>query len=197
MIPIIAVLGATKSGKTTLIEYLISNLSKEGFKIGTIKHIHDTGFSIDAKGKDTWRHARAGAEIVVGAAPKEIAIIRKKETSENELEGIIDLVKDEKLDLLIIEGFHSVVCQRKDIFKIVAAKSEEELRRTLEGTVDPVLAITGPFAKLKVVPAGVKIPIIDIKTEGKKIVEIVKKALVKRRNFGKSRRIRYLIAWVP
>ena len=178
MIPTIAVLGAAKSGKTTLIEYLISNLSKEGFRIGTIKHIHDAGFSIDAKGKDTWRHAEAGAKIVVGAAPKELIIIRKKETSENELEGIIDLIKDEKLDLLIIEGFHSVVGQRKDVFKIVTAKSEEELRRTLEGTVDPVLAITGPFAKLKVVP-GVKIPIIDIKTEGKKILEIVKKVLTK------------------
>jgi len=180
MIPTIAVLGTTKSGKTTLIEYLISNLSKEGFRIGTIKHIHDAGFSIDAKGKDTWRHAKAGAKIVVGAAPKELAIIRKKETSENELERIFDLIKDEKLDLLIIEGFHSVVDQRKDIFKIVAAKSEEELRRTLKGTVDPVLAITGPFAKLKVVPHGVKIPIIDIKTEGKKILEIVKKVLAKR-----------------
>jgi len=177
MIPIIAVLGATKSGKTTLIEYLISNLSKEGFKIGTIKHIHKAGFSIDAKGKDTWRHAKAGAKIVVGAAPEELTIIRKKEVSENELEEIIDLIKNEELDLLIIEGFHSVVGQRKDIFKIVAAKSEEELRRTLEDTVDPVLAITGPFAKLKVAPGGVKIPIIDIKTEGKKILEIVKKSL--------------------
>jgi len=178
MIPTIAVLGTTKSGKTTLIEYLISNLSKEGFSIGTIKHIHDAGFSIDVKGKDTWRHAKAGAKIVVGVAPKELAIIRKKETFENELEGIIDLIKDEKLDLLIIEGFHSAVCQRKDIFKIVAAKSEEELRRTLEGTIGPVLAITGPFAKLKVAPAGVTVPIIDIKTEGKKILEMVKKVLV-------------------
>ena len=55
MIPTIAVLGTTKSGKTILIEYLISNLSQEGLRIGTIKHIHDSGFSIDAKGKDTWR----------------------------------------------------------------------------------------------------------------------------------------------
>jgi len=180
MIPIIAVLGATKSGKTTLIEYLISNLSKEGFQIGTIKHIHEAGFSIDAKGKDTWRHTKAGAKIVVGAAPKELTIIRKKEASENELEEIIDLIKNEKLDLLIIEGFRSAVGQRKDIFKIVAAKSEEELRRTLEDIVDPVLGITGPFAKLKVAPAGVKIPIIDIKTEGKKILEIVKKVLAKK-----------------
>jgi len=179
MILTIAVLGTTNSGKTTLIEYLISNLSKEGLRIGTIKHIHAAGFSIDAKGKDTWRHAKAGARIVVGAAPKELVVIRKKETSESDLKGIIELVKDEKLDLLIIEGFHSVVGQRKDIFKIVAAKSEEELRRTLKGTVGPILAITGPFAKLKVTPAEVIVPIIDIKTEGKKILEIVRKALAK------------------
>jgi len=179
MIPTIAVLGTAKSGKTTLIEYLISNLSREGFRIGTIKHIHEAGFSIDAKGKDTWRHARAGAKIVVAAAPKELAIIRKKETSENDLKGIVNLIEDEKLDLLIIEGFRSVVSQRKDILKIVAAKSEEELRQTLRGTVDPILAITGPLARLKIVPAGVKIPVIDIKTEGKKLLEIVKEALAK------------------
>ncbi|MDH5449819.1 MAG: molybdopterin-guanine dinucleotide biosynthesis protein B [Candidatus Bathyarchaeota archaeon] len=180
MIPTIAVLGTTKSGKTTLIEYLISNLSKEGFRIGTIKHIHESGFSIDVKGKDTWRHAKAGAKIVVGAAPNELVVIRKKETSENELEEIIDRIKDTQLDLLIIEGFHSVVGQRKDIPKIVTAKTEEELRRTLSKTVAPVLAITGSFAKLKTVPAGVKTPIIDIRTEGKKILAIVQKVFVKK-----------------
>lgn len=180
MIPIIAVLGATKSGKTTLIEYLISNLSKEGFRIGTIKHIHEHGFSIDMKGKDTWRHAMAGAKLVVAAAPNELVVIRKKETSEDELEEIIDLIKDGQLDLLIIEGFHSVVGQRKDIPKIVTAKTEEALRSTLSRTVAPVLAITGPFAKLKTVPAGVTTPIIDIRTEGKKILAIVQKIFVRK-----------------
>jgi len=180
MIPIIAVIGPSKSGKTTLIEYLISRLSKEGLNIGTIKHVHHPGFSIDVKGKDTWRHSQAGAKIVVCVAPKEIAIIKKGETFYQKLEKILDLVENEKLDLLIIEGFHSLTAKREDIFKVITAKNEEDLRRNLEVTVDPVLAITGPFTRQKVVPSGVSVPIIDLEDEGERIVELVKKTVLNR-----------------
>ena len=87
-------------------------------------------------------------------------MIRKKETSEYELEEIIDLINGRQLDLLIIEGFHSVVGQRKDIPRIVTAETEEELRKTLGRTIAPVLAITGPLAKLKTIPAGAKTPLL-------------------------------------
>ena len=174
MIPTIAVVGTSKSGKTTLIEYLISHLSKEGLKIGTIKHVHHAGFSIDVKGKDTWRHSQAGAEIVVTVAPKEIAIIKKGETFYQELDEILDLVKDEKLDLLIIEGFHSLAAKRRDIFKVITAKDEEDLRRTLEGTVEPILAITGPLSQQKIVLSEISAPIINFKDQGEKLLELVK-----------------------
>ena len=174
MIPIMAVVGTSKSGKTTLIEYLISHLSKENLKIGTIKHVHHSGFSIDVEGKDTWRHSQAGAKIVVSVAPREIAIIKKGETFYQELDEILDLVKDEKLDLLIIEGFHSLAAKRRDIFKVITAKNEEDLRRTLEGTVEPVLAITGPLSQQKLVLSEISAPIINLKDQGEKLLELVK-----------------------
>jgi len=174
MIPTIAVVGTSKSGKTTLIEYLISHLSKEGLKIGTIKHVHHAGFSIDVEGKDTWRHSHAGAKIVISVAPREIAIIKKGETFYHNLEEILDLVKDEKLDLLIIEGFHSLAAKRRNIFKIITAKNEKDLRRTLEGTVEPILAITGPITQQKLVLSEISAPIINLKDQGKKIIELVK-----------------------
>lgn len=178
MIPTIAVVGTSKSGKTTLIEYLISHLSKEGLKIGTVKHVHHAGFSIDVKGKDTWRHSQAGAKIVVTVAPKEIAIIKKGETFYQELDEILDLVKDEKLNLLIIEGFHSLTAKRPDIFKVITAKNEEDLRRTLEGTVEPILAITGPLAQQKLVLSEISTPIINLKDQGEKLLELVKKEVL-------------------
>lgn len=178
MIPTIAVVGTSKSGKTTLIEYLISHLSKEGLKIGTVKHVHHAGFSIDVKGKDTWRHSQAGAKIVVTVAPKEIAIIKKGETFYQELDEILDLVKDEKLNLLIIEGFHSLTAKRPDIFKVIMAKNEEDLRRTLEGTVEPILAITGPLAQQKLVLSEISTPIINLKDQGEKLLELVKKEVL-------------------
>lgn len=174
MIPTIVIVGTSNSGKTTLIEYLISHLSKEGLKIGTIKHVHHSGFSIDVKGKDTWRHSEAGAKIVVSVAPREIAIIKKGRTFYQELDEILDLVKNEKLDLLMIEGFHSLATKRRNIFKIITAKNEEDLRRTLEGTVEPILAITGPITQQKLVLSEISVPIINLKTQGEKIIELVK-----------------------
>ena len=60
MARVIAVVGTKGSGKTTTIEYLISRLSDEGYKVGSIKHVHHPDFSIDTDGTDTWRHTRAG-----------------------------------------------------------------------------------------------------------------------------------------
>ncbi len=178
MTPTIAVVGTSKSGKTTLIEYLISHFSKEGLKIGTIKHVHHSGFSIDVKGKDTWRHSQAGAKIVVTVAPRETAIIKKGETYYHNLEKILNLIKGEKLDLLIIEGFHSLTAKRPDIFKVITAKNEKDLRRTLEGTVEPILAITGPIAQQKLVISEISTPIINLKDQGKKLLKLVKKEVL-------------------
>jgi molybdopterin-guanine dinucleotide biosynthesis protein MobB len=174
VLPILSVIGKSKSGKTTLIEYIISHLSKEGLKIGTVKHVHHSGFSIDAKGKDTWRHSLAGAKIVVCIAPEETAIIKKTSPPNRGLEAVLEIVRDEKLDLLIIEGFHSWVSKRNDILKIITAKNKESLRRTLEGTTGPILLITGPIARNEVNLPGVEIPLIDLNERGEEIIRRVR-----------------------
>lgn len=178
MIPVIAVVGPSKSGKTTTIEYLISHLSKDGLKIGTIKHVHHSGFSLDIKGKDTWRHAKAGAKIVACIAPMEIAIIKRKDQSGHTLEKILDTIKNENLDLIILEGFHSLIAERRDIFKILIARNEEDLKRTLEGTVDPILAIAGPYSQRKIVSLETSAPIINLENEGEKLLELIKKIVL-------------------
>jgi len=179
MIPVIAVVGPSKSGKTTLIEYLISNLSKDGFKIGTIKHVHHGSFSINKKGKDTWRHAQAGAKIVACIAPEETAIIRKERFFCQTIEKILDLVRDDNLDLIILEGFHSLIAKRRDIPKILAAKNEEDLKRTLKGTVGPMLAIAGPSSLAKFVSSQIAVPFINIENPDEKILKLIKNAVLR------------------
>ena len=61
MPPIISIVGNSNSGKTTLIEKLIPELKKRGYRVGVIKHAHH-GFNIDKKGKDSWRHKVEGAD---------------------------------------------------------------------------------------------------------------------------------------
>ena len=179
MLPVVSVIGLSGSGKTTLIEYLISNLAKEGLKIGAVKHIHRHSFSIDTKGKDTWKYSRAGARVVACATPEEVAVIRKMEVTHENFDEIVNLVATEGLDLLILEGFHSFVAKRRDIFKIITAKNRADLERTIDGTLGPILAITGLFAGKKVALPGLTIPILDLGSEGEKILKLVKHAILK------------------
>jgi molybdopterin-guanine dinucleotide biosynthesis protein B len=78
MIPIVSIVGKSNSGKTTLIEKLIAELTHRGWRVATIKH-NRHGFEIDHEGKDSWRHKRAGAVATVLASPARIAVIEDAE----------------------------------------------------------------------------------------------------------------------
>lgn len=181
---VVSVVGVSKSGKTTTIEYLTSKLTGEGYKVGSVKHIHHQDFSIDTEGTDTWRHAHSGAKVTVAVAPKETVIIKKTDGIPTDLNDIIKLFKDENLDVLFIEGLHSLTAKRKDIPKIVTAKNIRELTKTLEGT-DPVLAITGVIAKKKTEIGKVNAPLIDLDKEGATLLELVKNQIELKNSSGR------------
>lgn len=170
---IISVVGVSKSGKTTTIEYLISNLVREGYKVGSIKHIHHPEFSIDTEGTDTWRHTHAGAKVTIALAPKETAIIKKTNMVPSNLESIIKLFGGEDLDIILIEGLHSLTAKRKDIPKIVTARAKQDLMKILEGT-EPILAVTGVIAKKKDEVGEINVPLIDLDKEGDVLLRLVK-----------------------
>jgi molybdopterin-guanine dinucleotide biosynthesis protein MobB len=71
---LVAVVGKSDSGKTTLIEGLIPELKRLGLRVGTVKHdVH--GFEVDVPGKDSWRHGNAGADAYVVSSPQKLAYI--------------------------------------------------------------------------------------------------------------------------
>jgi molybdopterin-guanine dinucleotide biosynthesis protein B len=100
MTQIISVVGRSQSGKTTLIEKLIPELKKRGYRIGTIKHAHH-GFDIDKSGKDSWRHWDAGADTVMVASPGKVAMIKNDDCE------ALDCLKNyfDDVDLVITEGY--------------------------------------------------------------------------------------------
>ena len=57
---LVAIVGKSDSGKTTLIEKVVPQLVKLGLRVGTVKHDAHS-FEIDHPGKDSWRHGQAGA----------------------------------------------------------------------------------------------------------------------------------------
>jgi molybdopterin-guanine dinucleotide biosynthesis protein B len=122
MLRMVAVVGFKKSGKTAVVEGLVRELVRRGHRVATIKHIREHDFTIDQQGKDTWRHARAGAGIVVSIAPREVAIINRHA---GKLEDITRTIKG--IDFLIIEGFRGL----RGIPRIVVARSESELKKLI------------------------------------------------------------------
>jgi molybdopterin-guanine dinucleotide biosynthesis protein B len=177
MVLIVAAVGRSGSGKTVTIEYLISRFSAENCRVGAIKHVHHEDFTIDTKGKNTWRYAQAGAKVIAAISSDEIAIIKKNRQETSSLDQVIETLKKEKLDIIFIEGYHSLIANRVDVFKILTAKDTESLPETLEGTVEPILAVSGLIAKNSK-PTFLDYPVIKIPEEGKKLVDLIKQQLV-------------------
>jgi molybdopterin-guanine dinucleotide biosynthesis protein MobB len=100
-IPIISIVGRSGVGKTTLVEKLIGELKRRGRRVATIKHDTHT-FEIDQPGKDSWRHAQAGSDVVVIAAPERLAMIRRLD-QELSLDQIASLIAD--VDIILTEGY--------------------------------------------------------------------------------------------
>jgi len=165
--PIIAVVGSRRSGKTTTIEAIVHGLTGKGYRVATAKHIHDPNFTIDTKGKDTWKHAQAGAKIIMSVAPSELSII-KKFNKKFDLNTLVEQCEKEA-DILILEGFRNFVAKNLSIPKVVTIKTSKEASETLK-YFKPILAFAG---SVKV--AGLKIPRIDVLKEPQKLVDIVDK----------------------
>ena len=100
MIPRFSFTAYSGTGKTTYIEKLISCLRAMGLRVGAMKHDgHD--FEIDKKGKDSWRFADAGADVVCIASKTKAAVMYYRPEPQEEL-----LSRMTDVDLILIEGWH-------------------------------------------------------------------------------------------
>jgi len=95
---IISIVGYKKTGKTTLVEQLVTALKKHG-SVGTIKHLQE--HTINKPDTDTWKHAKAGADVVIGVTANELV----KFTQNNDLTHGLDELANAGMDFAIIEGF--------------------------------------------------------------------------------------------
>ena len=166
---IIAVVGRKSSGKTTTIEILTKELVKKGYRVAVIKHISEKNFTIDTKGKDTWRFAKSGATKIISVASNEIATIEKRKQQNFSLKEVLEKCKD--FDIVFLEGFRKLVSKNNLIYKIITVKSAEEAREALK-TFKPIIAFTGPYSTENL---NLKIPYIDVFRNSKKLVDLVEK----------------------
>jgi molybdopterin-guanine dinucleotide biosynthesis protein B len=97
---VFGVTGWKNAGKTTLVERLVGEFVRRGWRIATIKHAHHA-VDIDRPGTDSWRHRAAGASEVALVGGQRYAIMR--EQSEPALAEILPRLAP--ADLVLIEGF--------------------------------------------------------------------------------------------
>lgn len=93
--------GESHIGKTSLIELIIKNLVKDGYKVATIKNT-DKKIYMDDVGKDTWKHSSAGAKLVVLSTPVETDFINKDTIPTRDIIQIIS--EFGYYDVILIEG---------------------------------------------------------------------------------------------
>ena len=108
MAKVINIIGyGSNVGKTYIMEGLIKELKSRGLSIATIKHdIH--GFDIDKKGKDTYKHRKAGSETVIISSKNRIAII-KELNKETELQEIIEII--------LVEGYKKSNLRKIEVYR--------------------------------------------------------------------------------
>ncbi len=163
MIPIISIVGKSGTGKTTLIEKIIPELARRGYRVCTIKHhLHD--FEIDKEGKDSWRHKRAGAHSVIISSPRKVALTRDV-GEEMSLEELRDCFGGD-MDLILSEGFKGDIQPKVEIFR------KEEHGELLCTKEDNLVAIASNR------PFDIGVPCLDI-DDIKGIVDLIESKFLK------------------
>lgn len=96
----IGVTGPKNSGKTTLIEKLVSLFVQAGYKVATVKHTsHDHLF--DTPGKDSYKHREAGAGMTLAVSQKELALFAAP--NETHIQAVLAMMGN-MYDICFIEG---------------------------------------------------------------------------------------------
>ena len=115
------VVGKRHSGKSTVIEYITSELTRHGLKVGALKHSSHK-HSIDREGSDSDRFRIAGAVPSAFSTPDGCAIYYACNTSDNQNELLNNHFKN--CDILLVESFKKVqgpkiwICSDQDMNEI-------------------------------------------------------------------------------
>ena len=110
----VAFVARSGTGKTTLLEKLIVELKRRGWRVGAIKHDAHR-FDIDHPGKDSYRLAAAGADTTLITSPEKLALVRKHAASPPVEEIVAAYFAD--VDIVLTEGFRRSALPRIEVHR--------------------------------------------------------------------------------
>jgi molybdopterin-guanine dinucleotide biosynthesis protein MobB len=115
---IISVIGRKNAGKTTLAVALMSELTRRGHRVMTIKHGHHPA-EVDRRGSDTWRHFNEGrAERVLIASP-ELRVLFERTPDDYDPIGLARQYM-QGADIVLTEGFKAAPLPKIEVFRRAA-----------------------------------------------------------------------------
>jgi len=82
---VFTVTGTSGSGKTTTIERIIAELKRRGYRVGSVKEIHNDAFAMDTPASNTHRHRAAGAALVTARGYHETDLLYPEKLPMREL----------------------------------------------------------------------------------------------------------------
>jgi molybdopterin-guanine dinucleotide biosynthesis protein MobB len=117
-LPLLGFCAYSGTGKTTLLTKLLPLLKQEGLRVGMVKHAHHR-FDIDHPGKDSYELRKAGAEQMLVASRRRMALVR--ETGDQQAEPILEdalaMLALEQLDLILVEGFKQAAIAKIELHR--------------------------------------------------------------------------------
>lgn len=141
------VIGWKNSGKTSLMERLVADITGRGFSVSTVKHVHHA-VDLDQPGKDTFRHRAAGAREVVLASADRFALMVEHRGPEPELPAI--LARLAPVDLVLVEGYKRDAHPKVEVWR-------QETGQPLIQPGDPLIRAVATDARLTL-----SVPVLDL-----------------------------------
>lgn len=144
---VFGITGWKNSGKTTLVEALVCELSARGYRISTVKHAHHA-FDIDVPGKDSYRHREAGAQEVMVASGQRWALMHELRGAEQpNLSELIAHMAD--CDLVLVEGFKSCSHSKIEVLRELGPEGRiADSDKTVCAIATPDSALAGVHKRL-------------------------------------------------
>lgn len=154
------------TGKTTLLEKVILELKRRGYRVGVIKHDAHR-FDIDHPGKDSHRLTAAGADTMLISSPEKLAVVKKHEASPS-LEALIETYFND-VDIVLAEGFKrgslpKIELHRRERSNALICRGEED---------DPTLVAVASDE-----PLDLDVPILDL-NDADSVTDFVEQTFLK------------------
>ena len=171
MMKVVNVQGRKKTGKTTTVTNIISELVRRGYSVGSVKGIHIDGFTMDSDSADTGKHKKAGADPVTARCHDETNIMFGRRMN------LREILRHYDNDWVVIESHVDLNCPNV-VTGLTGEYPGEGSDKSLEEQINELtIACSGVVANELDEFRG--IPVVNSLTDIDKLVDLIEAAYEK------------------